>query len=66
VANAKDVLLLGEGSWRQAIPQLSYGLDPMRSLGYRDIERPADLPETEVWDWAGAAGSWCGSYAFLE
>ncbi|ORY33049.1 hypothetical protein BCR39DRAFT_520922 [Naematelia encephala] len=66
MANAKDVLAMGEESWRQAVLPLSYGLEPVRGWGFNDLRRPADLPADQVWDWAGVAGPWCGSYAFLD
>jgi len=66
VANAKDVLAMGEDGWRQAVLPLSYGLETVRGWGYNDLRRPAPLPKDEVWDWAGVQGPWCGSYAFLE
>lgn len=66
MANAKDVLSMGEEAWRLALEPLSYGLEAVRGLGYyTDLKRP-DLPTDEVWDWAGVEGDWCGSYAFLE
>jgi hypothetical protein len=66
VANAKDVLAQGEDAWRQAVLPQSFGLDPVRGLGFNSLTRPVDLAKDEVWDWAGVQGTWCGSYAFLE
>lgn len=66
MANAKDVIALGEESWRAALQPLSFGLEAVRGWGWTDIQRPADLDPGEVWDWAGVEGLWTGSYAFLE
>jgi hypothetical protein len=66
VSNAKDVLTLGEDGWRSAVLPQSFGLEPVRGWGMSDLQRPLDLEEDAVWDWAGVTGTWCGSYAFLE
>ncbi|KAK4685719.1 hypothetical protein P7C73_g4430, partial [Tremellales sp. Uapishka_1] len=66
MANAKDVLSMGEDAWRQAVLPLSYGVESVRGWGFNDLKRPKDLAPDQVWDWAGVAGSWWGSYAFLE
>jgi hypothetical protein len=66
VANAKDVIAMGEDSWRQAVLPMSYGLEPVRGLGFNDLRRPVELGPDDIWDWAGVEGTWCGSYAFLE
>ncbi|CAD6574942.1 MAG: hypothetical protein TREMPRED_001257 [Tremellales sp. Tagirdzhanova-0007] len=66
MANAKDVLSMGEDGWRQAVLPLSYGLETVRCWGYNDLRRPASLAQDEIWDWAGVQGPWCGSYAFLD
>jgi hypothetical protein len=65
VANAKDVLSMGEDVWRLAVGPLSYGLDAVRGWGFNGLQTP-DMEKDEVWDWAGIEGEWCGSYAFLE
>jgi hypothetical protein len=65
VANAKDVLAMGEEAWRLALEPLSYGLETVRGRGFNNLQRP-DLGKDDVWDWAGVEGEWCGSYAFLE
>lgn len=66
VANAKDVLAMGEDGWRHAVLPLSYGLETVRGWGFNDFRWATSLPKDEVWDWAGVQGPWCGSYAFLE
>lgn len=66
VANAKDVLSVGEDGWREAVLPLSYGIEPVRGWGFNDLRRPENLAPEAVWDWAGVEGLWCGSYAFLE
>ena len=65
MANAKDVLAMGEEAWRLSLQPLSYGLDAVRGRGLNNLQRP-DLAKDDVWDWAGVEGEWCGSYAFLE
>jgi hypothetical protein len=66
VANAKDVLAMGEEAWRLALEPLSYGLETVRGRGFNNLQRPVDLGKDDIWDWAGVEGEWCGSYAFLE
>ncbi|WWD21323.1 hypothetical protein CI109_105807 [Kwoniella shandongensis] len=67
MSNAKEVLESeDDGSWREAIHPMSFGVEAVRGWGYEHLQRPADLPEGEVWDWAGVQGLWCGSYAFLD
>jgi hypothetical protein len=66
VANARDVIALGEDQWRMALQPLSFGLEAIRGWGWNQVERPLTLENDEVWDWAGVEGVWCGSYAFLE
>ncbi|ORX39215.1 hypothetical protein BD324DRAFT_641367 [Kockovaella imperatae] len=58
MGNAKDVLFMGEDTWRQALPPMSYGIEPTRGWGFNDL--------SNVEDWAGVEGVWCGSYAFLD
>ena len=65
MANAKDVMAMGEDAWRLALTPLSYGLEAVRGWGFRGLQ-PPELGKDEVWDWAGVEGEWCGSYAFLE
>jgi len=65
VANAKDVLAMGEDVWRLALEPLSYGLESVRGWGFHGLQ-PPELEKDQVWDWAGVEGQWCGSYAFLE
>jgi hypothetical protein len=45
---------------------MSNGIEAVRGLGFGDLTRPPNLAENDVWDWAGVAGHWFGSYAFLE
>jgi hypothetical protein len=66
VANAKEVIAMGEDSWRNAVYPMSYGLDPVRGWGFNDLRPPGKGDKRGVWDWAGVGGTWCGSYAFLE
>jgi len=66
VCNGKEMMTEGEDPWRRALAPLSYGLEPMRSLGWRGLTRPPELGKDDVWDWAGVEGQWCGSYAFIE
>jgi hypothetical protein len=65
VANARDVLAMGEEAWLLAAHPLSFGLQDVQGRGFNSLQRP-DLPKDEIWDWAGVEGNWCGSYAFLE
>lgn len=66
VANSKDEIARGEDVWRQAVRPQSYGIEPVRSWGWQDLQRPDDLPTDAVWDWAGVEGQFLGSYAYLE
>ena len=66
VLNAIDILAGGEESWRPAVAPMSNGVEAVRGLGFGNLSRPPELGEHEVWDWAGVAGLWYGSYAFLE
>lgn len=68
VLNAVDVLdLEDEGSaWLRTPPPIGTGLSAVRSQGFLNHARPNDLPDDQVWDWAGVAGPWAGTYAYLE
>ncbi|KAK8844022.1 hypothetical protein IAR55_006815 [Kwoniella newhampshirensis] len=67
MSNAKEVLdSEDDGSWREAIHPMSFGVEAVRGWGYEHLQRPADLPDGEIWDWADVQGLWCGSYAFLD
>jgi hypothetical protein len=66
VANAKEVIAMGEDSWRNAVYPMSYGLEPARGWGFNDLRPPGKDDKKGVWDWAGVGGTWSGSYAFLE
>lgn len=68
VLNAVDVLdLEDEGSaWLRTPPPIGTGLSAVRSQGFLNHTRPSGLPDDQVWDWAGVAGPWAGTYAYLE
>ena len=65
MANARDVWMMGEDTWLKAVSPLSYGLEPVRGWGFNDLRRP-EGDDGRVWDWAGVAGRWYGSYAFVD
>ncbi|WVQ92992.1 hypothetical protein IAU59_000055 [Kwoniella sp. CBS 9459] len=66
ISNGKDIIRESDDHWRAAVHPMSYGIEPTRGWGYTDLQRPADLPEDEIWDWADVKGTWSGSYAFLD
>ncbi|OCF40403.1 hypothetical protein I317_05770 [Kwoniella heveanensis CBS 569] len=66
MSNGKDIIRESDDHWRAAVHPMSYGVEPTRGWGYTDLQRPADLPEDELWDWADVKGTWSGSYAFLD
>ncbi|ODN76879.1 hypothetical protein L202_05466 [Cryptococcus amylolentus CBS 6039] len=68
MSNADEVMDNPEISehWRDSIVPRSYGVEPTRGWGFSHVERPLELPSTQVWDWAGVEGTWEGSYAFID
>ncbi|EIW66016.1 hypothetical protein TREMEDRAFT_35450, partial [Tremella mesenterica DSM 1558] len=66
MSNARDVLCLGEETWRRAVAPMSYGVEAVRGWGFNHLRRPEGLADEETWDWAGVEGHWFGSYAFLD
>ncbi|WVF65320.1 hypothetical protein IAT40_000046 [Kwoniella sp. CBS 6097] len=66
ISNGKDIIRESDDHWRAAVHPMSYGIEPTRGWGYTDLQRPTDLLEDEIWDWADVKGTWSGSYAFLD
>ncbi|WVR08856.1 hypothetical protein IAU60_005915 [Kwoniella sp. DSM 27419] len=66
MANGKEIIQGSDEHWRAAMEPMSFGIEPARGRGCLDLERPADLADDEVWDWANVKGTWCGSYAFMD
>nr|ODO03754.1 hypothetical protein L204_00093 [Cryptococcus depauperatus CBS 7855] len=52
--------------WHELIFPQSFGVEPTRCWGFRNIGRLLDLSQESLWDWAGLEGSWRSSYAFLD
>ncbi|WVN87975.1 uncharacterized protein L203_103172 [Cryptococcus depauperatus CBS 7841] len=52
--------------WHELIFPQSFGVEPTRCWGFRNIGRLLDLSQGSVWDRTGLEGSWRSSYAFLD